>query len=82
MNILKYGYIALALFSGAITTSGSDSDRSYEKTINVDTITWEQLDPGLRKYYIKTVICGLENADAVKKIREKYQLKEENDMTV
>lgn len=63
MNILKYGYIALALFSGAITTSGSESDRSYEKTINVDTITWEQLDPGLRKYYIKTVICGLENAD-------------------
>ena len=62
MNILKYGYIAIALFSGAIVTSCSDSDKTYEKTINAETITWEQIDPGVRKFFIKSVAYGIEKA--------------------
>lgn len=62
MNILKYGYIAIALFSGAIVTSCSDSDKTYEKTINAENITWEQIDPGVRKFFIKSVAYGIEKA--------------------
>ncbi len=62
MNILKYGYIAIALFSGAIVTSCSDSDKTYEKNINAETITWEQIDPGVRKFFIKSVAYGIEKA--------------------
>ena len=62
MNILKYGYIAIALFSGAIVTSCLDSDKTYEKNINAETITWEQVDPGVRKFIIKTAAYGIEHS--------------------
>lgn len=65
MNILKYGYIAIALFSGAIATSCSASDKTYEKTINAETITWEQIDPGVRKFFIKSVAYGMEKANVL-----------------
>ena len=65
MNILKYGYIAIALFSGAIVTSCLDSDKTYEKTINAETITWEQVDPGVRKFIIKTAAYGAEKANVL-----------------
>ena len=71
MKIRKYGYIAIVLFCGAIVTACSDSDKeyeeslsdpdmTYEKSINVETITWEQLDPGVRKFIIKFVAYGME----------------------
>ena len=65
MKIHKLGYMAIALLSGAIVTSCSDSDKTYEKTINVETITWEQIDPGVRKFFIKTVAYGIEKANVL-----------------
>ena len=65
MKIHKLGYMAIALLSGAIVTSCSDSDKTYEKTINVETITWEQIDPGVRKFFIKYVAYGIEKANVL-----------------
>lgn len=65
MKIHKLGYMAIALLSGAIVTSCSDSDKTYEKTINVETITWEQIDPGVRKFFIKSVAYGMEKANVL-----------------
>ena len=65
MKIHKLGYMAIALLSGAIVTSCSDSDKTYEKNINVETLTWEQIDPGVRKFFIKSVAYGMEKANVL-----------------
>lgn len=62
MKIIHSLILALAVCTGLTVTSCSDSDRTYERTINPDTLTWEEIDPGVRKYFIKTIIIGLENS--------------------
>lgn len=49
MNILKISYLAIALCSAGLTFTAC-SDRTYEKTIDADTITWKQIDPSVRKF--------------------------------
>ncbi len=53
MNILNIGSLAIALCSaGLSSTTYAAPASAYEKTIDPNTVTWEQIDPKLRKINI------------------------------
>lgn len=54
MNILKISYLAIALCSTGLTFTAC-SDRTYEKTIDENTLTWSQIDPSVRKFSLRTM---------------------------
>lgn len=65
MKLLNTLIMAVAVCSCAVSADFPVFNSSYTKTINPETITWDQLDPGLRKFYIKSVAHGMEKASEI-----------------
>ncbi len=72
MNILKISYLAIALCSAGLTFTAC-SDRTYEKTIDKDSITWEQIDPSVRRFSLRMTADMMElmaDPDMMEKMKQ------------
>lgn len=78
MKILNIGFLAMALCSAGLSVTAYATPAStYEKTIDPHTVTWEQIDPMLRKINIiaaADVMEAMLNPQHADKIQDPIQL--------
>ncbi len=62
MKILNTLLMAVAVCSGMASANVTPCNHTYTRTISPETITWEQIDPSVRKFFIKSVAYGIEHS--------------------
>lgn len=61
MKLIKHGILALALFSGiSYQATYAAPAVQYEQTLNIDTLTWEQIDAGARALMLQIMANTVE----------------------
>ena len=61
MKLIKHSILALALFSGiGYQQTYAAPAVQYEQTLNIDTLTWEQIDAGARSLLLQIMANTVE----------------------